>query len=141
MPAQPYFGSSCSSPCATAATDCQPSGDNCAVIGVMTIKIGEEYSVSLFIPANPPISWTGIVGYSQIRDSSGVLLYDFGTISGSIDGSGNATILFIAPGSATANWAAGTYYVDFSFEVVGTFGPKTTGTYKLIVCDGITVAP
>jgi hypothetical protein len=107
----------------------------------MTIKIGEQFSVSLFVPANPPISWAGIVGYSQIRDASGVLLYDFGTVAGTVDGSGNATINFIAPGASTASWPAGTYYVDFSFEVVGTFGPKTTGTYKLIVCDGITVIP
>jgi hypothetical protein len=107
----------------------------------MTIKIGEQFSVSLFVPANPPISWAGIVGYSQIRDASGVLLYDFGTVAGTVDGSGNATINFIAPGASTAIWPAGTYYVDFSFEVVGTFGPKTTGTYKLIVCDGITVIP
>jgi hypothetical protein len=107
----------------------------------MTIKIGEQFSVSLFVPANPPISWAGIVGYSQIRDSSDVLLYNFGTVAGTVDGSGNATINFIAPGASTAIWPAGTYYVDFSFEVVGTFGPKTTGTYKLIVCDGITVIP
>jgi len=61
MPSQPYFGSSCSSPCVT-TTKCQPSGDDCAIIGVMTIKIGEQFSVSLFVPANPPISWAGIVG-------------------------------------------------------------------------------
>lgn len=107
----------------------------------MTTKIGEQYAVTLDIPANPPISWVGIVGYAQIRDSSDALLYDFGTVLGSVDGSGNATIIFDAPGATTANWAAGTYYVDFSFEVVGTFGPKTTGTYKLIVCDGVTVQP
>lgn len=141
MPAQPYFGSSCSSPCATPATDCQPSGDDCAIIGIMTTKIGEQFAVSLFIPANPPISWAGIVGYSQIRDSSNVVLYNFGTVAGTVDGSGNATIIFNAPGVSTATWPAGTYYVDFSFQVVGTFGPKTTGTYKLIVCDGITVIP
>ena len=140
MPSQPYFGSSCSSPCVT-TTECQPSGDDCAIIGVMTIKIGEQFSVSLFVPANPPISWAGIVGYSQIRDASGVLLYDFGTVAGTVDGSGNATINFVASNPSTAIWPAGTYYVDFSFEVVGTFGPKTTGTYKLIVCDGITVIP
>lgn len=107
----------------------------------MTIKIGEQYAVTLDIPANPPISWAGIVGYSQIRDANGVLLYDFGIIPGIVDGSGNATIIYNVPGATTQNWAAGTYYVDFSFEVVGTYGPKTTGTYKLIVCDGVTVPP
>jgi hypothetical protein len=107
----------------------------------MTTKIGEQFAVSLFIPANPPISWAGIVGYSQIRDSSNVVLYNFGTVAGTVDGSGNATIIFNALGVSTATWPAGTYYVDFSFQVVGTFGPKTTGTYKLIVCDGITVVP
>jgi hypothetical protein len=122
-------------------TECQPSGDDCAIIGVMTIKIGEQFSVSLFVPANPPISWAGIVGYSQIRDASDFLLYNFGTVAGTVDGSGNATINFVASGASTAIWPAGTYYVDFSFAVVPTFGPKTTETYKLIVCDGITVIP
>lgn len=141
MPSQPIFGASCGSPCATASVDCQSSGDECPIIGIMTTKIGEQYAVTLDIPANPPISWAGIVGYAQIRDASDVLLYDFGTVAGTIDGGGNATIIFNAPGATTQNWPAGTYYVDFSFEVVGSFGPKTTGTYKLIVCDGVTVPP
>ena len=62
----------------------------------MTTKIGEQYAVTLDIPANPPISWAGIVGYAQIRDAGDVLLYDFGTVAGTIDGSGNATIIFNA---------------------------------------------
>jgi len=143
MPAQPYLGTSCNSPCAsTAENNCQPcETDCCPTIGTMATKIGEQFSVTLDIPANPPISWAGIVGYSQIRDANDVLLYDFGTVPGIIDGSGNATIIFSAPGTSTSNWPAGTYYLDFSFEVVGTFGPKTTGTYKLIVCDSVTVHP
>jgi hypothetical protein len=140
MPAQLYFGGCQTSACSP-QQECQPEGDACSYIGIMTTKVGEQFSVTLAIPADPSVSWTGIVGYSQIRDSSGALLYDFGTVPGAVDGSGNATIIFVAPGAGTVNWTPESYYVDFSFEVVGSFGPNTTGTYKLIVCAGVTVPP
>lgn len=104
---------------------------------VMYPKVGERFTLMLQITPEAGIDLTGILGKAQIRDANGVLLCDFGTVSGAVDGSGVASLTFDAAGSATMSWSPGVYYFDAKWYTA-TYGPKTTKTYKVIVSQGPT---
>lgn len=106
---------------------------------VMYPKIGERLTIGLPITVESGIDLTGIKGKSQIRDANGVLLYDYGEVSGTVDGSGVGLLIFDAPGTATANWPTGVYYWD-ALWYTATYGPKATKTYRVVVTSGPTQA-
>jgi hypothetical protein len=111
------------------------------IAGVLTTKRGEQFAVRWDIAASTSVAWTGLVGYCMIRDAADVQLHTFGTVTATINVDGSATIVFQAEKASTSTWVAGDYYIDFSCEIVGSFGPKMTPTYKLKVYDGPTNVP
>lgn len=108
---------------------------------VFRTKRGERFTVALSLPVRETGDWVGVVGYGQIRTSADVLLHDFGTVNGAIAGDDSATITFDATAADTVNWVCGNYWVDFSFKIGSTYGPRMTQTYKLVVSDGPTNLP
>lgn len=111
------------------------------IAGVLTTKRYEQFAVRWTLAADPDVNWAGVVGYCMIRSAADVQLHTFGTVSATINVDGSATIVFIAEKADTSTWVAGDYYIDFSCEIVGSFGPKMTPTYKLKVYDGPTNVP
>jgi len=105
---------------------------------ILYTKVGEQFSVLLNLPVRSSGTWTGVIGKAMVRDSDDVLIYDFGTVTGTVNGDATASLLFTAAKSATKLWTAKTLYVDFSFEIPSSYGPKLTPTYKLVVADGPT---
>jgi hypothetical protein len=96
------------------------------------VNIGEQHVVRIYLPANSAVSWTGAIAQGAIRTQTGALIhtYDAGTVS--LDDAGNGTIVMTAPGTATDDFAVGTYYENFSVTA-GTNGPFHTDTFRVVV--------
>ena len=101
-------------------------------------KRGERFTVTINLPVRTAGVWTGVTGYSQIRDANDALVYDFGTVTGVVNGDATASLTFDAAGTDTALWPEATYFVDFMFKIGSSYGPRKTQTYKLVVSDGPT---
>ena len=96
------------------------------------VNIGEQHVVRIQLPANSAVSWAGATAQGAIRTQSGALIhaYDAGTVS--LDDDGNGTIVMTVPGTATDDFAVGTYYENFSVTA-GSNGPFHTHTFRVIV--------
>lgn len=96
------------------------------------VNIGEQHVVRIYCKASSAFSWAGATAQGAIRTESGALIhaYDAGTVS--LDANGNGTIVMTVPGTATDDFATGTYYENFSVTA-GANGPFHTQTYRVIV--------
>ena len=104
-------------------------------------KRGERFTVTIPLPVDASVDWTGVQGTGQVRTDAGVLVHDFGTVDGTVV-DGVTYVIFDADTPATTLWVSGVcYYADFVFWVSTTFGPRATLTYRLEVAEGPTNIP
>jgi hypothetical protein len=96
------------------------------------VNIGEQHVVRIYLPASSAVSWAGATAQGAIRTQTGALIhtYDAGTVS--LDDDGNGTIVMSVPGTATDDFAVGTYYENFSVTA-GANGPFHTDTFRVVV--------
>ena len=96
------------------------------------VNIGEQHVVRIYLPANSAVSWTGATAQGAIRTQTGALIHTYDAGSVSLDDDGNGTIVMTVPGTATDDFAVGTYYESFSVTA-GANGPFHTHTFRVIV--------
>lgn len=96
------------------------------------VNIGEQHVVRIYLKATTAFSWAGATAQGAIRTQTGALLHAYSAGSVSLDDDGNGTIVMTVPGTATDDFAVGTYYENFSVTA-GANGPFHTDTFRVIV--------
>jgi hypothetical protein len=97
----------------------------------------EDISFAFAFAASESVSWSGLTLKGQLRNASDQLIWDSGSVSATIAGSGAASATITIPSATTGTLEAGTYYVDFFFWA-NAVTKSATKTYLIKLADGPT---